>query len=95
MGGAFKAGYRSLADNTPEPTGDQRLVRLAAAISKHAGVSGRGELHNLDIPPAAAAQVALRGLSQSEALSPPRCEAASAHGSLISTGYRSAPSWTP
>ena len=45
-------------------------MRLAAAISKHAGVSGRGELHNLDIPPAAAAQVALRGLSQTEALSP-------------------------
>ena len=46
------------------------LVRLAAAISKHAGVSGRSELHNLDIPPAAAAQVALRGLSQTQALSP-------------------------
>ena len=68
--GAFENGYRSLADTAPFPPGDQRLVRLAAAISKHAGVSGRGELHNLDIPPGNAAQVALRGLSQTEALSP-------------------------
>ncbi|MEI8084362.1 MAG: BREX system serine/threonine kinase PglW, partial [Actinomycetes bacterium] len=38
--------------------------------SKHAGVSGRGELHNIGISPAAAAEVALRGLSQTESLSP-------------------------
>lgn len=68
--GAFETGYRSLADAAPIPPGDQRLVRLAAAISKHAGVSGRGELHNLDIPPGNAAREALRGLSQTEALSP-------------------------
>ena len=39
-------------------------------ISKHAGVSGRGELHNIDMSPAAAVQVALTGLAQNESLSP-------------------------
>ena len=52
------------------PPADQRLVRLAAAISQHAAVSGRGELHDRDISPTAAAEVALRGLSQTESLSP-------------------------
>ncbi len=69
---AFETGYRSVSDvevQIPLPT-DQRLVRLAAAISKHAGVSGRGELHNTKISPAAAVQAALRGLAQTESLSP-------------------------
>lgn len=69
---AFEAGYRAVSDvdvQVPLPS-DHRLVRLAAAISRHAGVSGRGELHHLDISPAAAIQTALRGLAQNEALSP-------------------------
>jgi serine/threonine protein kinase len=69
---AFEAGYRSVSDvevQIPLPS-DQRLLRLAAAISKHAGVSGRGELHNTEMSPAAAVQVALKGLAQTESLSP-------------------------
>lgn len=69
---AFQEGYRSVSDvetQVPQPT-DVRLVRLSAAVSKHAAVSGRGELHNKDISPAAALQVALTGLAQTESLSP-------------------------
>lgn len=68
---AFEAGYRSVSDRevVVRVPSDMRLVRLAAAISKHAGVSGRGELHNQDMSPAAAVQVALTGLAQSESLS--------------------------
>ncbi|WP_283607113.1 BREX system serine/threonine kinase PglW [Mycolicibacterium poriferae] len=73
LGAAYLAGYRSGSDDpsatTKAPT-EGRLIRLAAAISKHAAVSGRGELHNRDIAPAAAIQVALTGLAQSESLSP-------------------------
>ena len=72
MRAAFETGYRSVSDvevQIPLPS-DQRLVRLAAAISKHAGVSGRGELHNTEMSPAAAVQVALKGLAQTESLSP-------------------------
>lgn len=68
---AFQDGYRSVSDvqvQIPLPT-DLRLVRLAAAVSRHAGVSGRGELHNTDMFPAAAVQVALTGLAQNESLS--------------------------
>lgn len=69
---AFEEGYRSVSDadvQVPVPN-DQRLVRLAAEISRHAGVSGRGELHHTMISPATAIGVALRGLAQSESLSP-------------------------
>ncbi|MGB0972993.1 MAG: protein kinase domain-containing protein, partial [Mycobacterium sp.] len=69
---AFLTGYRAVSD-TPAQTGlptENRLVRLAAAISKHAAVSGRGELHNRAIAPAVAIQTALTGLAQSESLSP-------------------------
>lgn len=69
---AFLDGYRSVSDpsaQTALPT-EGRLIRLAAAISKHAAVSGRVELHNKNIAPAAAIQIALTGLSQSESLSP-------------------------
>ncbi|CDO20640.1 protein kinase [Mycolicibacterium mageritense DSM 44476 = CIP 104973] len=68
---AFQAGYNAVSDRevtVPTP-GDMRLVRLAAAVSKHAAVSGRGELHNQEMSPAAAVQVALTGLAQSESLS--------------------------
>ncbi len=68
---AFQAGYNSVTDQqtvVPLPP-DVRLVRLAAAVSKHAGVSGRGELHNTEMSPAAAVQAALTGLAQSESLS--------------------------
>jgi len=69
---AFATGYQSVSDTDERvsPPADPRLVRLAAAVSRHAAVSGRGELHNTDIAPAAAAEVALRGLSQHETLSP-------------------------
>ncbi|MGV0850447.1 BREX system serine/threonine kinase PglW [Mycolicibacterium phlei] len=68
---AFQDGYNAVADtDAPAPMpSDGRLVRLAAAISKHAAVSGRGELHNKAISPAAAVAEALRGLAQSESLS--------------------------
>lgn len=69
---AFCDGYRAVSDaatQIPVPA-DARLVRLAAAISRHAAVSGRGELHNRNMPPAAAVRVALTGLAQSESLSP-------------------------
>lgn len=68
---AFEKGYASVSDTDVRVTApaDARLVRLAAAISRHAAVSGRGELHNVEISPAAAAEVALRGLSQTETLS--------------------------
>ncbi|OBA74845.1 protein kinase, partial [Mycolicibacterium elephantis] len=68
---AFQAGYTAVADTdatAPMPS-DGRLVRLAAAIAKHAAVSGRGELHNLAMSPAAAVAEALRGLAQNESLS--------------------------
>jgi hypothetical protein len=69
---AFEEGYRSVSDvdSVIPPQSDQRLVRLAAASSRHTGVSGRGELHNTKISPTAAVTVALRGLAQSESLSP-------------------------
>ncbi|MCV7434924.1 BREX system serine/threonine kinase PglW [Mycolicibacterium bacteremicum] len=73
LGAAFQAGYRAVNDDADARTalpGESRLIRLAAAISKHAAVSGRGELHNRDIAPAAAIQTALTGLAQSESLSP-------------------------
>ncbi len=68
---AFRAGYAAVSDHatTPPMPNDSRLVRLAAATSKHAAVSGRGELHNKAMSPAAAIQEALRGLAQSESLS--------------------------
>ena len=67
---AFTAGYRAASDTdaTVTPPSDQRLLRLAAAISKHAAVSGRGELYNRDIAPSVAAALALSGLAQTESL---------------------------
>ncbi|WP_264032871.1 hypothetical protein [Mycolicibacterium gilvum] len=68
---AFQTGYTAVADTdttAPMPS-DGRLVRLAAAIAKHAAVSGRGELHNTAMSPAAAVAEALRGLAQNESLS--------------------------
>ncbi|CAM3438704.1 BREX system serine/threonine kinase PglW [Mycobacterium frederiksbergense] len=73
LGIAFQTGYRAVSDDTDARTtlpSDGRLIRLAASISKHAAVSGRSELHNRDIAPAAAIQTALTGLAQSESLSP-------------------------
>lgn len=69
---AFQAGFDSVSDEpstAPLPT-DGRLIRLAATIAKHAAVSGRGELHNADMSPSAAVQVALTGVAQNEKLSP-------------------------
>lgn len=69
---AFENGYKAVADDRDIPVpmpSDGRLVRLAAATARHTGVSGRGELHNTDMSPAAAVAAALRGLSQRESLS--------------------------
>lgn len=72
LGAAFRNGFRAVsdADAPVRLPADARLVRLGAAISRHAAVSGRGELHNRNMPPAAAVRVALTGLAQSESLSP-------------------------
>ncbi|HPZ95860.1 MAG TPA: BREX system serine/threonine kinase PglW [Mycobacterium sp.] len=69
---AFTDGHRAASDTDTvvTPPADGRLVRLAAAVSRHAAVSGRGELHHRDISAAAATAVALRGLSQAETPSP-------------------------
>lgn len=69
---AFQAGFDSVSDEkaTAPLPGDSRLIRLAAAIAKHAEVSGRGELHNANMSHTAAVQVALTGLAQTESLSP-------------------------
>lgn len=69
---AFQSGYQAVSsgDTTVPLPADQRLVRVAAAVSKHARISSRGELHNADMSPAAAIEVALTGLAQSESLSP-------------------------
>ncbi len=68
---AYAGRYRELAAAdapVPLPT-DARLVRLAAAIARHAAVTGRGGLHHRDMSPTAAVQAALTGLAQSESLS--------------------------
>ncbi|MFR9751679.1 BREX system serine/threonine kinase PglW [Nocardia sp. 004] len=67
---AYLQGYRSAAPGVlVSPPPDERLIRLAAAASRQAVVSGRGELHGKYIAPAAMIRIALAGLSQSESLS--------------------------
>ncbi|TFI42226.1 BREX system serine/threonine kinase PglW [Rhodococcus sp. 1R11] len=70
---AFVYGYRSASDTdfamVPVPPG-HRLIRLSAAGSTRAGVTGRGELYNLAIAPSTSLSVALSGIAQSETLSP-------------------------
>jgi len=69
---AFQAGFDSVSDEhatAPLPS-DSRLIRLAAAIAKHAAVSGRSELHNVNMSPSVAVETALTGLAQTEALAP-------------------------
>ncbi|MEU7216937.1 BREX system serine/threonine kinase PglW [Nocardia iowensis] len=67
---AYLQGYRSAAPGVlVSPPPDERLIRLAAAASRQAVVSGRGELHCRHIAPAAMIRIALAGLSQSESLS--------------------------
>lgn len=70
--GAFVRAYTAAAGpDVPVPLPpDGRLVRLAAAISKFAAVSGRGELHSRSLGPSDALRIALAGLAQTEALSP-------------------------
>lgn len=55
------------ADPAPNGPGDElddlRLVRLAAALSRHAAASGRGELHERSLPRARAVAVALAGIA--------------------------------
>ncbi|MBY6413366.1 BREX system serine/threonine kinase PglW [Rhodococcus sp. BP-252] len=67
---AFTATYRNAAGpqaQLPLPP-DARLVRLAAAVSRRAAVSGRGELHARSLGPSEALRLALAGLSQAESL---------------------------
>ncbi|QXU55725.1 BREX system serine/threonine kinase PglW [Rhodococcus sp. LW-XY12] len=70
--GAFARAYTAAAGpDVPVPLPpDGRLVRLAAAISRFAAVSGRGELHSRSLGPSDALRIALAGLAQTEALSP-------------------------
>ncbi|MBY6363251.1 BREX system serine/threonine kinase PglW [Rhodococcus corynebacterioides] len=71
--GAFVDGYRAaLGDESVSvyPPSDQRLVKLAAAGSTRASLSGRGELHNVALSPAVSMRLALSGISQAEKLSP-------------------------
>lgn len=67
---AFSRAYRSATDpDAPVPApSDGRLVRLAAAISRHTAVSGRGELHSRTLEPTTALRLALGGLAQTEEL---------------------------
>ena len=69
---AFQRGFQTVSDSSepPTPPADSRLVRLAAALSKRARVSGRGELHSVGLSPSQALTLALAGLAQSEALEP-------------------------
>ncbi|MGW0017583.1 BREX system serine/threonine kinase PglW [Rhodococcus sp. NPDC003382] len=69
---AFTRAYKGAAGpdaQVPLPS-DVRLIRLAAAISRYAAVSGRGELHRRNLGPSDALRIALAGLAQTEALSP-------------------------
>ncbi len=69
---AFTRAYGGAAGpdvRVPLPT-DPRLVRLAAATSRRAAVSGRGELHSRTLGPSEALLLALAGLAQTEALTP-------------------------
>ena len=54
-------------DSAHVPDGP-RLVRLAAALSRHAALSGRGELHSRDLPPAVALRLALAGVGGTQAV---------------------------
>ncbi|RVW03217.1 BREX system serine/threonine kinase PglW [Rhodococcus spongiicola] len=65
---AFAAGAGPEA-RVPLPP-DPRLIRLAAATSRHAAVSGRGELHARSLGPSEALRLALAGLAQTESLTP-------------------------
>ncbi|MEV4238015.1 BREX system serine/threonine kinase PglW [Nocardia sp. NPDC049737] len=69
---AFSRAYRSAAGpdvRVPLPP-DPKLVRLAAATSRLAHVSGRSELHTRALDPSEVLRWALAGLSQSESLTP-------------------------
>lgn len=69
---AFTRAYMAAAgpdSRVPLPA-DLRLVRLAAAISRRAAVSGRGELHSHALSPSEALRLALAGLAPSESLTP-------------------------
>jgi serine/threonine protein kinase len=57
-----------IADAGPVLTEDARLLRLAAALSHDAAVSGAGELHHRDLPPAAALGLALKGVGGTQPL---------------------------
>jgi len=62
---------RTLGEETPRPLiEDGRLLRLAAAFSNHAAVSGALELHHRGFSPATALSLALKGAGGAQPLRP-------------------------
>ena len=64
------AGLRGTLTRTAETAvlSDERLVQLAAALSQHAALSGRGELHHRDLDLATALRLALAGVGGTQTL---------------------------
>ena len=57
--------------DTDQPIpGPERLLTLAAALAEHAALSGRRELHRLDLPAPAALGIALTGAASIQRLTP-------------------------
>ncbi|WP_019927713.1 BREX system serine/threonine kinase PglW [Nocardia sp. BMG111209] len=69
---AFTRAYRNAAEPgaREQLPPDSKLIRLAAATSRTAAISGRGELYPVLLEASAAVRSALAGLSQSESLTP-------------------------
>ena len=63
-------GPRIHATRTSRSRGPERLLRLAAALAEQAALSGRRELHRLDLPAATALGIALTGAASIQRLTP-------------------------
>lgn len=68
-GARVAAELRRRVPSAPPGTDDQRLLRLAAAVSTRAALSGRQELHARDLPEGAALALTLGGLGAGESVS--------------------------
>ena len=69
----LQATWARAADSrdTDQPIpGPERLLRLAAALAEQAALSGRRELHRLDLPAATALGIALTGAASIQRLTP-------------------------
>lgn len=66
---ALREAWRAVAPDAAE-IGDSRLVAVAAQVSTRAAASGRDELHDRDLPPAAAVELTLAGLPTGAGLAP-------------------------